>query len=321
MRSDSCRLQLLQGVTSGRRIAVLTQVVGGEAGGGMANNAELFTRALKSSYFVDEDGWPPFVEHFVRTADERRWGSMLLVRFSDPGPAGGEPTPSWEGLPRATREVVERCAAPGRGAGYVPPPPRVPDGADWWVDAAVSDLPATNCFRAACLRPDGHRLHRLVRRLGVRRCRCWYHEGSWARAVDAAFDALRCAHAESRMSPVGARAAADAEALFEAVVARATDLLHEAGGHRGSWVTQAAASLIEDPVVISPNDLVPRPAGDRPRSYVNGQHRVQAMKDQRVQRVPVAVWLAGTANPPAHVQLLASEPPVPGTHGAPDASF
>lgn len=41
----------------------------------------------------------------------------------------------------------------------------------------------------------------------------------------------------------------------------------------GSGVAQAAASLWEDPIVLS---------DDQPADFVNGQHRTQAMRDQGV---------------------------------------
>ncbi|MCW2880867.1 MAG: hypothetical protein JWQ95_4967 [Sphaerisporangium sp.] len=115
---------------------------------------------------------------------------------------------------------------------------------------------------------------RLARQLAprtiVRHC-CWYHRGDWHRVSRNAIRLVRAAR----------RAAVPVDDIADAV--------RDAAKAEGmpDWERQALTSLVEIPYAIQRT----RWAGGWRTSYVNGQHRSQAMLEAGVRRTITVDWI------------------------------
>lgn len=308
---DTCRLQILRGARSGASMVVVTQAIGREFGCGAMNEAEQFTRTIRDVHFPDVhpdiDKWPPFVWHQATAVEQGRWGDLVLTVFTHDPDRG--PSPGWCEVSPSIRAVMEREADAGRGSGWVEPP--LHDGfAPWWGDTALVDLPPTSCFRHDCLKVVGQGpMRRRLRRLTVRSCGCWYHGGSWAQATTIAFRALRSAHLAAASLPGSPDPVVDAMVVFEQVQEHAYGGVKALSIGRDPWVREAALSILKFPIKVSVSDhatltsLGTRPNGEW--SFTNGQHRVQAMRDQEVRRTPIIMSLTAADAAPSQVRLLA----------------
>lgn len=128
---------------------------------------------------------------------------------------------------------------------------------------ALAEMPAPAPFREPCMAPSW-----------TGDCRCWYHAVDWELATAIVIEFL-----EEQGCVL------DPAAL--------TQDLPESGSTEVDWATW---SLLNEPIVVS------NPADGTERTYINGQHRVQAMIDQGVELVVVE------RNPPTDPRVLAQDP-------------
>lgn len=272
-----CRVQILRAEDCA--VVVLTQRLGADDGWSVTNGAEAFAAAVRDRFPLGDPERVVFIQHYVGDADDD-WtsgghGGLLLVSFDGSG------RPSWSAVPADLQEMLHRYADAGRGN----PTRRVaaaPPSTDRWVALPFTALPRPIAlFRERCMKPGALRtVNRVLQQKGQRRlCRCWYHAGDWSTATTAAIEALSRAHD-------GAPDLND----VDAIAGRAVDLLPAT--LTGSWVEAAAWSLLSVPIV---------PA-DHLTDYNNGQHRSEAMIDQRVAWIPVV--LPTPDDRPAAARLL-----------------
>jgi hypothetical protein len=133
-----------------------------------------------------------------------------------------------------------------------------------FTEVAISEMPATSAFRAECMSPTRSRWIRVRRRL--RRC-CWYHRVDWpvviqrARQILGENDWVIDVHQVDRTYPEWFGRGHEALALH---------------------------SLFGDAIVLASDG----------RSYINGQHRSQAIIDSGAATVIVE------RNPPTDPRVL-----------------
>jgi hypothetical protein len=249
-------------------------MAGDSEGVSLTNGAEDYADAVWQQYLLELPSRPSFVMQYVTGETSTKWGSLLLVTFGDSNSLGSRADAKWETVPTGLKEALQRSAEPDRGSSYQPPAPGVPTSVSKWVTYPVAHLPKSVPFRAPCMRGRRRFVARMLQPFNLRLCGCQYHKGAWAQACATATTALRQSHDEVKQS-------AEASVDTDAITARALALI------RGR--SASVEVLLRDPIQLE------LPYRD---SYVNGQHRSQAMKDQRVDRVPILVWVSTTKAPP-----------------------
>jgi hypothetical protein len=200
----------------------------------------------------DEDGeiiegkWWPGEAHL------RIVNFQVLGKYTLSGPA-------WYGLKEwELAELVGQPVDLTRGSGFKAPPP-IPDPVVRHEVRWLLRLPKTKPFKAACMGDTGRRWRRVPRLMFPHRrplpC-CWYHGGDWLTVCAMAVRLVRRAQAQGLQG----------RALVTYVRAQpeVVDL--------DSWQVEAFDSLLTDGISVEDG------------SWVNGQHRAQAMMDAGVRR-------------------------------------
>jgi hypothetical protein len=174
----------------------------------------------------------------------------------------------------STEQIVHLVGGPvaeDRGEGYVPPEPEEEPEQRFEV-IELRRLAQSHPFREDCMSNSSSAAssRSWTDRLLRRSC-CWYHSGDWHRVNDMALTVLSRARDED-VKAEDMRRYADAYA---------------AAAGASKWERAALCSLYCPPVAI-------QPSGDDyiSNGFINGQHRVQAMRDAGVARTVVLrlVW-------------------------------
>lgn len=262
------RLQLFAAPGT-RPVAVATQTL--SEGMSLINAAEEYASAVWQRMCPECLDGPIWIEHLLDR--DGRSGRFRLVVFSVDG--GYElSAPSWYPisagqLARLVGEVVDE----DRGSGFVPRL-REPEEELRYKVVWVWRMPRPNPFRARKCMPAGISWRtRLWRQLFPRRrvmdC-CEYHSVDWHRVSRSV---VRIARQASRTGLRG-----------DDLADKAYDLVDAA--QRLTPAERAAAATL-----ISPAEGIQllRPKSWR-TSYVNGQHRSQAMLDAGVRRTVIVCW-------------------------------
>lgn len=261
------RLQLFSAPGS-RPVAVVVQTSG--EGASVFNAGERYAQAVWKRHFSDQDVPPIWIHRFIFPSQND--DPFKVVTF----PAGGQyllDAPVGE-TPITEQELAALVGTPveaSRGAGFRPRPP-APEEQPVYKVSWVVCLPRPAPFRLPRCMPAGaswwRRLSRQV--LPQRRgstC-CWMHKGSWQHVSSAAIRFARTAHRQ------GIRAYdIHPHILSQARIA----------GMDG-WELDALDAL------TNPADGIQIEDGDGDRSYINGQHKAQAMLDQGVRRTVTVRW-------------------------------
>lgn len=258
IQSSTMRLQLFT-APGLRPVAVVAQTIG--EGCSLVNGADSFASHVWHSHVPDEALPPLWVQRLMLSPDVGE--ALELVRF-DVEPGRTLSSPRWLPItPAQLDRLVGAAVDLTRGRGFVPPPPE-PQYRARWVLMSLSAMPGTTPFRASCMtgaapqaRAPWRRLipARLAAPAVSRLACCWYHGGDWQRVHDIV----------ARLLPTAEAEAPDDIAGHVIAAARAE--------HLTQWTRQALHSLFAFPISVEPSD------GSEPAVFVNGQHRVQAMRD------------------------------------------
>ncbi|MFJ9893457.1 hypothetical protein ACIQPR_08995 [Streptomyces sp. NPDC091280] len=258
----SFRLQLF--TAPGRRaVAVATQAE--DEAPSLTNVAESCVAAVWEQHCRDQELPPVWIERQLRGAFGRE-PDFQLVTY-------GEAAPLWSTISaEQVAHLVGGPVAEDRGEGYVPPEPEA-EPELLFEAIELSRLAQARPFRGECMSgsPDAASRSRNWADRLLRRSCCWYHEGDWHRVNDMALTVLARAREED-VKPEDMKRYADEYA---------------AAAGASKWERAALYSLYCPPVAI-------QPSGDAYISdaFINGQHRVQAMRDAGVRRTVVLrlVW-------------------------------
>ncbi|WP_424532526.1 hypothetical protein ACOZ38_19860 [Sphaerisporangium viridialbum] len=237
----------------------------------LVNAAEQYVSEVWRRHCADSAEPPIWIQHQLTPSG--RLDHLSLVTFTQTGPFQVQ-APKWR--PVSDLQLAELVGAPvdpERGEGYRPRPPE-PEPRPYYRVMWVAVFPRPEPFREDECMPAGidWRL-RLARQLAprtiVRDC-CWYHGGNWHRASATAIRLVR--RAERDGVPV--------DDIHQSVIDAA-----EAEG-MSQWEVDAVASLagLADAIQIT------RFVGWRKTSYINGQHRSQAMLEAGVRRTVTLDW-------------------------------
>jgi hypothetical protein len=259
------RLQVF--TTAGQRpVAVATQTV--DEGSSLMNSSERYAAAVWERHFPDDAEPPIWVERQILPSGD--FDFFQLVTFAYTG-RYTLTDPSWSPLTdEQLTQLVGTVVDHSRGDGYVPRPAE-PEERPCYPTRWLIRFPRPRPFREDCMKgglPLRRRLGRqLIPRHTARDC-CWYHGGDWHHVCEAAIRLVR--HAQRARIP-------------------GNDIAHHVltqpeAKHLSEWERQALYSLLHDPIHLSENR----------RSYVNGQHRAQAMLDVGVHRTIVITWTQQT---------------------------
>jgi hypothetical protein len=262
----TCRVQVFTAPGT-RPVIVATQTV--DEGQSLTNAVERYAAAMWQRYLPDEVEPPIWIERQLGLITEQ----FVAVSFSRRHGRYGLGGPNWCRLTdQEVAELVGGPVDPGRGDGYVPRP--VEEEVFEYAALPTARLPRPQPFREPDCMPAGiswwrRRYRQLVpRRRGGRDC-CWYHGGDWNAATATA---IRLALAAQR----------DGTA-FDDIAGRVLDQAR-AEANTG-WMLSAIATLVSPSVSIQ--------ISEDGSTYVNGQHRAQAMLD-------AGRWWCGGRRPPAH---------------------
>lgn len=253
-----------------RPVAVATQAEGDA--GSIVNSAERCATHVWRQYMADEPFPPLWVERMLPfgEGDEPH---MMLVSFEDRVDHGDLPlsSPSWSGIsPTELDLLVGTTVALDRGDGYEPQPDEPPEHIRYEA-VPIDRMPPARPFRVpGCMAAGRGRIHRVRAAFGRSRLRrriagepcCWYHAGDWHRVNRLADQLLDAA----------TRNGTDDVKEFVLTAIREADW--------DEWTTKALWTLFAIPIDLNEESIPP--------TFVNGQHRVQAMRDARVQRTVVA---------------------------------
>ena len=132
---------------------------------------------------------------------------------------------------------------------------------------AVADLPPTKPFRVTCMGADYRPRLTLT---GRQRC-CWYHARNWAAINKRAVRLVEEAHR------LGASNAEQVRKFVDAQVGQPGGLF---GGRAEDHDALLTLFNAHRALLIGPSN----------NGFTNGQHRAQAMTDQRVKRTVVLRW-------------------------------
>lgn len=260
-----CRVQLFVG-EGYRPVAIATQTMPPQGCASLTNAAERLAAEAWRRYLPESPEPPRWIEHYIFAegsgllAGEHKWREVTFEQDS----AGGLQRPKWR---RIDLDKLTALAGPidvDRGDQYTPPPPPPPEEPQVLQFYRVARLPLPEPFRADACMPTGRgNRGRLIRQLLPQRpaqdC-CWYHSGDWRQVT------------QMLTSATGLHKPGQQLELTD-------DLRHELIDRikkrtpPGSWLREAATSLLIDPIVI----YIPTEEG-----WINGQHRGQAMLDAGV---------------------------------------
>ena len=247
-----CRLQIFVG--GDRPIAVATQDMPPGTGASLTNAAEQFATEAWRRHLPEYLEPPRWIQHY--TSGSAPW---MEVTF-DVDIQGDLTSPSWVGVrPEALAEILGQPIDAGRGDTYIAPEPE-PALKTTLRMISVAALPPTRPFRAkGCMPAVGTTRRRLWRRwfpIRSRSC-CWYHGGDWPQVMDVV---------AALLGPTGEVQLVDEDwaGLVQQVVARTPP---------GSWLQEAAVSLVQDPLCVDS-------AG-----WVSGQHRGQGAIDAAARQI------------------------------------
>jgi len=263
------RLQLF--TASGLRpVVVVTQT--DREGASLVNAAESYAAAVWQQVCPDQSEPPIWIQRQLLSSGNHDRFALVTFAQATPFTLSG---PTWSAITAAElTHLVGTAVDARRGGGYVPRPPE-PDYEPRYRTVWTITLPRPHPFRADACMPAGIGWsRRLARQLAPRRqaraC-CWYHRGDWHRVCATA---IRLVH----------RAQRDQVAACDIA-----EFVHEAAEAEGvtGWELDALDALVcpEDGIQLSMF------AGDRRRSYINGQHKSQAMLDAGVRRTIVVDWI------------------------------
>ncbi|MFD3334630.1 hypothetical protein ACFWV1_18520 [Streptomyces sp. NPDC058700] len=259
-RLGTFRLQLFT-APGARPVAVAIQIAG-EEGMGLANAAERYAGAVWERHCSDQDLPPVWVECQILPEEPLQEARFQRVVFA--GTEGYLPRrPRWSLITlEQLQDLVGAPVATDRGTGYVPRPV-LPQPLLEFDEFPVVRLGRPRPFREPGCMPAGISWWRrwarqILPRRGARTC-CWYHGGDWHTVNTMALQVLKQARARSVDPQDMTNLAVD-----HATATGATD-----------WQTQALTSLFSIANAIQPGSQ---------SSYINGQHRAQAMLDAGVRR-------------------------------------
>jgi hypothetical protein len=256
------RLQLF--VAPGRRpVAVATQTVG--EGTSLMIGSEGYAAEIWERHFPDDAEPPIWIERQILSSG--RFDYFQLVTFVHTG-RYTLTDPDWCPLSDdQLAELVGVAVDHGRGEGYVPPPSE-PRKLRRYDTRWLILFPRPRPFREACMKgrvPWRRRLGRqLIPHAAARDC-CWYHGGDWHQVCKTATRLTRKARRQG---------------IPGADITRFVQSQPEAQA-MSQWDREALFSLFTAPIHLAENR----------RSYVNGQHRAQAMLDAGVRRTIVITWV------------------------------
>lgn len=240
-----------------RPVAVATQTV--MEGRTLVNAAEEYATEVWRRHCAESAEPPLWIQHQLTPSDQAE--ELFLVTFATTGPFNVKAA-KWE--PLSDLQLAELVGGPvdvGRGDGYQPRP-KEPEARYCYRMMWVAALPQPKPFRETCM-PTLSAWKRTARQLAPRplpRDCCWYHEGDWRRACSAAIRLVRWAERDG--VPVDD-------------ISRVVIDLADAEG-MPDWELEAVASLVAYPIEVT------RSADGREPTYVNGQHRSQAMLEAGV---------------------------------------
>jgi len=254
----------LQILTDGTSfLAVAVQFADGREGASLTNNAEQLAAAARSRYLPSLSSDLPVLLHYVDHGQ--------LDMIYDAGSSRTFRKPS-----KTERAAVDRAADLNRGSSAPQPlQPRVSNVV--FVQRPLETLPhAHELFRASDCMATGRQSRPHLDDADPRRspgssC-CWYHSIDWARASTLIWDAL-LDEAQGGLNPVETLSAAHVRGL----------------------VADGALSLFDDPIYIATGL-------DEGESITNGQHRLEAMRDQDVS------WTVVQQSSAAPIPALALRP-------------
>lgn len=258
------RLQLFT-APNRRPVAVATQAMGVGDGTSLMNAGERIVEHVWHRHFPEDEQPPIWVQNQILGSAPR---NLKLVTFSV-NSEGQLSKPKWRGLSleqlhRLTGNVIDL----DRGDVAEAPVDEPEDDYRYEV-AEVDDAPPAQPFRVTdCMATGSNRVRRLLWRARPRRLRqgcCWYHGGDWRVVNEAAVRLLQSAQAVASTS----------EEVRDQVLDEA-----DAEGISG-WPGEALGSLFMDPISWFDGDETGQ------EQFINGQHRIQAMRDARVQRTVV----------------------------------
>jgi hypothetical protein len=252
-------------------VAMATQAEGDA--GSIVNFTERALAFVWQEHFADE-GHPPLWVVCVLGSSAEELPHLMLVTF---GTISFEEhrlaDPRW--LMLSPKELLHLTGSPAdldRGVGYVPQVEEVPDEIDY-VMVPLSEIPQAHPFRQpGCMSPGLRqapqirtisRRTRFGRLLRTKPC-CWYHAGDWHKVNNLAESLI----AEARTT--------HPQNLHDHIVSSLEN------SKRDSWSDEALWSLFSAPVDLSEGH----------RTFINGQHRVQAMRDQGVSRTVVVRFVS-----------------------------
>ncbi|MDH2426441.1 hypothetical protein [Sphaerisporangium sp. TRM90804] len=251
-----------------RPVAVATQTV--MEGPTLVNAAEEYATEVWRRHCAESAEPPIWIQHQLLPCG--RLDHLALVTFTQTG-AFNIHTPKWKRV--SDLQLAELVGGPvdvDRGVGYRPRPPE-PEPQPYYRLMWVARLPRPEPFRQDECMSAGLGWQRLARQLAprtiVRDC-CWYHGGNWHRAAAAVIRLVRRAQ----------RDGVAVEDVHQAVLDAAE------GEGMSEWEVDAVASLASLADAIQ----VTRFAGWRTTSYINGQHRAQAMLEAGVRCTVTVDW-------------------------------
>jgi hypothetical protein len=256
---STCRVQLFT-APGHQPVALATQ--GRYEGRSLTSEAEAFAGAAWATFCPDQPP-PVWIEHHVYDGEST---GLRLVTL-DPLAPGQLANPVWTTItPGQVEELVGRPVALDRGDQYVPRE-APPEPEQRYATLPVRSLPQPRPFRQPRCMPGGTPAwRRRARRILplVPAC-CWYHRGDWHQV---SLLALRLVHEAQRT-----------ELHFGEIHAF---VLRTAKAERTTkWQLQALDSLLEPSTAIQ--------LTTSGQSYVNGQHRAQALLDAGVQTTVVLI--------------------------------
>lgn len=264
----SFRLQLFT-APGQRAVAVATQAE--DESPSLTNEAELCAAEVWQQHCPGQELPPVWIERQFPGAFGQE-PAFQLVTFGESEQYQVH-QPHWCTI--STEQIVHLVGGPvaeDRGEGYLPPEPEAEPELRFEA-IELRRLAQPLPFREECMSGGSgatSRARSWTDRLLRRRC-CWYHSGDWHRVNDMALTALSRARDED-VKADDMRRYADAYAAV-------------AGASK--WERAALYSLYCPPVAI-------QPSGDDyiSNGFINGQHRVQAMRDAGVGRTVVLrlVW-------------------------------
>lgn len=270
-RPATFRLQLFTAPGT-RPVAIATQT--DREGQSLTNAAETYAAAVWERHFPHEAEPPIWIQR--QLLPSHSFDFFSLVTFACDGHFQLR-HPQWDRLGDA--ELTRLVGAPvdaERGHGYVPRPPE-PEDEIRYRTIWVARLPRPRPFRADDCMPHGISTGRLLaRQLAPRRqaraC-CWYHGGDWHQASANAIRLVRQARRADVRDPD----------IYTFALDQA-----EAEGIDG-WQLEALEALLSPGTGIQLTVF----AGYRETSYINGQHRSQALMEAGVRRTIVVDLLPG----------------------------